>query len=459
MSGDSASQDAGKKLLDVASQVLEMAKRHGAQEADVMAGRSTDFEVKVADGAIVTLTQATSKGLGLRVFVDKRLGFCSTSDFNKEALEHAVARAVAMAKEAALDPHHGLANAPAGHLSDDGPLDLFDPKVESLPADEKIRWAHALEQAARDADPRVRKFRDSGVSTSVASSVLVTSTGASRSSRGTGIALWSTPVAEANGELQTESWYDSQVHLADLEDLQAIGRTAGQRAARMLGAKAVKTQQVPVIFEAPMAAGLLAGVLGAIDGDMVYKKASFLADKLGQSIATSALTLVDDPLLPKGTASTPFDGEGLPTARKNLIDAGVLTTFLYDSYTARKAKVAPNASARRGYGSQPHAGSFNLYAVPGKLSPETIAKEVPRALLVTRGLGRGLNTVSGEYSRGANGLWLENGEIVHPVQEITIAGDFLTMLRSIDAIGNDLRLRGSAGAPTLRIANMTVSGL
>ena len=458
MSGANGVKDSSGNLLDVASQVLDMAKRHGAQQADVMAGRSTDFEVKVADGAIVTLTQATSKGLGLRVFVDGRLGFCSTSDFNAEALEYAVGRAVAMAKEAAPDPHHGLAEVPPGHISDDGPLDLFDPKVLELAADEKIRWAHALEEAARGADPRVRKFRDSGVSTSVYTSVLVTSTGASRASRGTGIALWSTPVAEANGELQTESWYDSQVHLADLEDLQLIGRTAGLRAARMLGAKPVKTQEVPVIFEAPMAAGLLAGVLGALDGDMVYKKASFLSDKLGQSIATSALTLVDDPLLPKGSASTPFDGEGLPTRRKNLIDAGVLTTFLYDSYTARKAKVAPTASARRGYSSQPHAGSFNLYAIPGKLDPAAIAKEVPKALLVTRGLGRGLNTVSGEYSRGANGLWLENGEVVHPVQEVTIAGDYLAMLRSIDAIGNDLRMRGAVGAPTVRIASMTVSG-
>ncbi|HET6345562.1 MAG TPA: metallopeptidase TldD-related protein, partial [Myxococcota bacterium] len=246
--------------------------------------------------------------------------------------------------------------------------------------------------------------------------------------------------------------------LEDLEAVESVGATAARRAARMLGAKPIKTQEVPVIFEAPMAAGLLGGMLGAIDGDMVYKKASFLADKLGEQIAVPGLTLWDDPLLPRGTASTPFDGEGLPTVRKKLVDAGKLTTFLYDSHTARKAGVKPTANARRGYSSMPHAGVFNFYAEKGQDDPEEIWRSTPRALLVTRGLGHGLNAVSGEYSRGANGLWLEHGEVVHAVQEVTIAADYLTLLKSIDRIGTDLRLRGSSGAPTLRIANMTVSG-
>jgi PmbA protein len=199
-------------------------------------------------------------------------------------------------------------------------------------------------------------------------------------------------------------------------------------------------------------------MLGALNGDMVYKKASFLADRLGQRIATTGLTVVDDPLLPRGAASAPFDGEGLPTKRKNIVDAGVLTTFLYDSYTARKAGTKPTANARRGYSSLPHAGAFNFYAKAGSDDPQEIWRSVPRALVVTRGLGHGLNAVTGEYSRGANGLWVENGEVVHPVQEVTIAGDYLAMLQGIDRIGNDLRLRGTSGAPTLRIASMTVSG-
>jgi PmbA protein len=253
-------------------------------------------------------------------------------------------------------------------------------------------------------------------------------------------------------------WYDAKTHLEDLEPVESVGRTAGWRAARMLGAKPVPTQNVPVIFEPHMAAGLLSSILGAIDGDMVYKKASFLADKLGDTIAAPRLTVVDDPLLKRGPASSPFDGEGLVTSKKAIIDAGRLTTFLYDVYTARKAGVVPTASSRRSTGSLPYAGPFNFYVEAGSDDPAEIVGSVDRALIITRGLGHGLNTVSGEYSRGANGLWVERGEVVHPVQEVTIAGDYLAMLTAIDAVGSDLHMRGSTGAPTLRIAEMTVSG-
>jgi len=446
-------------LLDVAGRVLELAKQAGGGEADVIASRGTEFEVKVADGEIVTLTQATSKGLGLRVFVDGRMGFCTTSDFQPDSLAHAVQRAVAMAKETAADPHNGLPpELEPGRIDSGEDLDLYDPAIAAVPAEDKIAWAHALEAAAREVDPRVNKFRDSGVSSGESASVLVTSTGATRTSRSTGISVWCNPIAEEDGQLQTEFWYDSRTHLEDLESIASVGRKAGERAVRMLGAKPIPTQDVPVIFEPPMAAGLVAGILGAIDGDMVYKKASFLCDKLDQVIASEDLMVMDDPHLRRGLGSTPFDGEGLPTYPKTIIDHGRLTTFLYDSYTARKAGVKPTSNGRRGYAGPPHAGPFNFYVGGGEVPPEEILRSVPKALLVTRGLGRGVNAVSGEYSRGANGLWIENGEIVHPVQEVTIAGDFIDILRGIDAIGNDLTMRGSTGAPTLRVAQMTVSG-
>lgn len=446
-------------LLDTASQVLEIAKAAGADAGDVVASYGTEFEVKVADGAINTLTQATSKGLGLRVFVGGRMGFCATSDFNGEALRHAVERAVAMAKEAAPDPYNGLPpELEVGRIDADEKLDLFDPAIGALSAEEKIAWAHAMESAARAVDPKVSRFRESGVASGESQSVLVTTTGAVRTAKSSGISLWCNPIATQDGELQTEFWYDSRTHLEDLTAAEEIGRIAGQRALRMLGAKPVKTQTVPVIFEPPMAAGLLAGMLGALDGDMVYKKASFLADKLGEQIAVSGLSVVDDPFLPRGTGSMPFDGEGLPTNTKRIIDQGRLTTFLYDSYTARKAGVKPTANARRGYGSLPSAGPFNYYVEAGTHDPEGIWRDCEKALVITRGLGRGVNAVSGEYSRGANGLWIERGEIVHPVQEVTIAGDFIQILKNIDAIGTDLTMRGSTGAPTLRIASMTLSG-
>ena len=445
-------------LLSVAEKVISLARERGASDADVIAARGTEFEVKVADGEILTLTQATSKGLGLRVFVDGRVGLCNTSDFGADALVHAVERGVALAREAAVDPHNGLADAEAGRIDAGDDLDLFDPAVPALPADDKIRWAHELEKAARAVDPRVKKFRDSGVSSGESYYVLVTSRGVVRTMCSTGISLWSTPLAEQDGELQTEFWYDSKSHVEDLEAVESIGRKAGARAVRMLGAKPVKTQRVPVIFEPPMAAGLVASVIGAIDGDMVYKKATFLADKLGASIAAPTLSVVDDPLLRRGAGSSPFDGEGLRTYKKRIIDKGKLTTFLYDAYTARKAGKKPTASGRRGVGGLPSAGPFNFYVEAGSADPAEILRSTKRGLIVTRGLGRGLNTVSGEYSRGANGLWVEDGEIVHPVQEVTIAGDYIAMLQGIDRLGSDLMMRGSTGAPTLRIAELAVSG-
>ncbi len=453
----SSKVDATSQLIDVAEQALAVAKREGADEADVALARHTEFEVKVADGAIVTLTQATSKGLGLRVFVDKRLGFCTTSDFSPASLEHAVKRAVAMAREAAQDPHNGLAEVAAGHVKGDD-LDLYDPRIAELPADTKIAWAHELERAARSVDRRVKKFRDSGVSSGEGESVLVTSNGAVRSVRGSGISTWCNPIAEDDdGQLQTEVWYDSKTHLEDLAPVEEIGKTAGHRAARMLGARPVKTQEVPVIFEPAMAAGLVAGIIGAINGDMIFKKASFLVGKLGERIAVPGLTVLDDPRMKRGSGSAAFDGEGQITNTKKVLDQGVLTTYLYDTYTARKAGTKSTANARRGYSSLPHAGVFNFYVQAGKDDPAEIMK-LDRALLVTRGLGSGVNTVTGEYSRGANGLWIEKGEIVHPVQEVTIAGDFLQMLQGIDRIGTDLEMRGSVGAPTLRVARMIVSG-
>ena len=448
---------AEQTLVATASQVLEWARAEGAHAADVCAGRATEFEVKVADGAILRLTQATGKGLGLRVFVDGRMGFCTTSDFTEESLRHAVARAVALAREAAPDPHNGLAEVPPGRM-DAAALDLYDPAVSELGAETKIAWAHELERAARAVDPRVKKFRDSGVATSDGSSVLVTSTGAVRALRESSVSLWCNPIAEEDGELQTEVWYDSKTHLADLDPVEKVGRIAGRRAVRMLGARPVKTQEVPVIFEPQMAAGLVAGMLGALSGDMIYKKASFLLGKVGEPIAVRGLNVVDDPLLARGLASSPFDGEGLPTSKKRIVDAGVLTTFLFDTYSGKKAGARSTANARRSYASLPHPGPFNFYVEAGSDDPAEIVRSCERGLLLTRGLGSGVNAVTGEYSRGANGLWIERGEVVHPVQEVTIAGDFLEMLRGIDRIGRDLEMRGSVGAPTLRIARMMVSG-
>lgn len=446
------------KLLEVTDQLLGLAKSMGADLADAMASYGTDFEVKVENGKIGTLTQATAKGVGLRVIVDQKLGFCTTSDFDPNRLRSLVEHTLAMAREVEADEHNGIAQATIGRVDVGDTFDLYDPAIMALTTDEKIRMAHALEAAARDADPRVRKFRDSGIACGESWTALQTSTGVIRTVKGTGISAWCNPIAEQNGQLQTEVWYDSQSHFEDLASMESIGRTAATRASRMLGAKPVATQRAAVIFEPMIAAGFLGGILGAINGDLVYKKASFLGDKLGEQIATDKITMVDDPHITRGLGSTPFDGEGLPTFQKRILDRGKLTTFLYDSYTARKVGTQSTANGRRGATSMPSIGTFNLSIEKGDTSWEDMLKSVPRALILTRGLGRGLNAVTGEYSRGANGLWVENGEIAHPVQEVTIAGDMLKMLHNVDCVGADLMVKGATSSPAIRVQDMTISG-
>lgn len=446
------------ELLKRAEQLLEYLRPLGVDEADVVASRGNEFEVKVSCGNVETLTQATSKQLGVRVVVNKRQSFCTSSDFSDSNLKDLAHRAVEMAKHLEPDPHHGIAEVEPGRVDLGEAFESFDPKILEIPSATKIEWAHQMEQAARQVSPKIDKFGDSGISTGDSHSILMTSNGVIRTASGTGIAAWCNPIAEDNGELQTEFWYDSKTHLEDLDTIDTIGTRAGERSLRMLGARPLKTQSLPIIFEPPMGLGFFGGIIGAIDGDLVYKKASFLNDKLGTAIASSQITLVDDPFVKRGAASSLFDGEGIAASKKNLIDAGVLTTYLYDSYTARKAGTKSTGNGQRGAGSLPHIGTFNVYIEGGTTPEASLLKDCPRALLITRGLGRGVNAVTGEYSRGVNGLLLEYGEVIQPVQEVTIAGDMIDMMKGVDAVGDKIHFRGSSGAPYIRINDIMVSG-
>jgi PmbA protein len=270
--------------------------------------------------------------------------------------------------------------------------------------------------------------------------------------------LYAVPVATDGTQLQTSYWVDYKRFFDDLENAESVGKEAARRAVRMLGAKKVKTQTAPVVLDPLMSASFIGSVAAAANGDAVFKKSSFLVGKLGQQIAAKNVTLVDDGLYPKGLGTSPFDGEGLPTRRNALIEGGVLKTYLYDAFTARKAKAATTGSASRGYRSMPHIGTHNLYLEPGTTPPEDIVKGVKNGFYVTAMLGHGINLVTGEYSRGANGLWIRDGELAEAVQEVTVAGNVLKMLEGIDAIGSDLTFRGSTGAPSLRFAELAISG-
>ncbi len=441
----------------LAKKLMARAKKKGAQQAEVFIEVGREASVRVRDGEIEDLTQATSKGVGVRVFVKKRLGFAWTSDFTEGSLNAFVDRAVELAEAAAPNSLNGLPDRSdlRGH-HDVGAL--FDPQIANLRPEWKIEAAIEMEKAGRSVDPRIKTFDSVGAGESVSEVYLASSEGFTGGYQGTYAFLYAMPVAAEGDQLQTSYWVDYKRFLDKLDSPEAVGKEAARRAVRMLGAKKVKSQKVPVIFDPMMAASFVGSIASAANGDAVFKQSSFLASKLGKKIAPESVSIVDDGLLKDGIATSPFDGEGVATRTTKLIDQGVLKAFLYDAFTARKAKAHSTGNAARGYRTMPHIGTNNLYMEAGSQSPESIIKGVKNGFYVTAMLGHGANLVTGEFSRGANGLWIENGELTRPVQEVTVAGQLLTMLQDIDAIGNDLTFRGSTAAPTIRFKELTVSG-
>ncbi len=441
----------------LAKDVVALARKKGAEQADVFlqVGRSAD--VRVRDGDIEDLTQATGKGLGLRVFVKKRLGFSFTSDLTMSSIKSLVERTIELAKVSAPNPLNGVTSLkPFGKPQKVGPL--FDPAIANLAPDWKIKCALEMEKIVRAYDPRITAIDSVGAGESVSEVYLATSEGFQHAYEGTYAYLYASPVAQENGQLQTSSWVDYRRFLHELDAPETVATEAARRVVRMLGAKKVASQKIPVIFDPLMAAGFIGGIASAANGDLVYKKSSFLAAKMGETIAAKNVTIVDDGLLEKGLGTSPVDGEGVPTKKTHIVKDGALRSFLYDGFTARKAKTKSTGNASRGYRSVPGIGTHNLYLEPGNVTPEKLIGEVKTGLYVTSMLGHGANVVTGDYSRGANGLWIENGELTHAVQEVTVGGNLLSMLKSIDGIGSDLTFRGSTGAPTLRFGELTVSG-
>lgn len=448
---------ATKSYEQLAKKLVQRAIKKGAKQAEAYLDISRQSSVRVRDGEVEDLTQATSKGVGLRVIKNHRLGFAYTSDFDPASLDTFVDRALQLAEAAAPNKLNGLpAKKELGAYPElEG---MFDPAVASLPADWKVRAALDIEKAGKSVDPRITTFNDVGAGDFVAEVYVASSEGLAGAFSGTYVYLYAVPVASEGDQLQTSYWVDYKRFLADLDTPENIGKEAARRALRMLGARKVKTQRVPVIFDPMMAASFIGNVANAADGDAVFKKSSVFAPLLGKSVAAPQVTLVDDGILPKGLASSPFDGEGVAQRRTPIIEGGVLKNFLYDAFTARKAKTRSTGNASRSYNSMPHISTNNLYLSPGDAPPEALIKDVKQGLYVTAMLGRGANIVTGDYSRGANGLWIENGELGHAVQEVTVAGNVLQMLQDIDGIGNDLTFRGTTGAPTIRFRELTVSG-
>ena len=442
-------------LIEVCERLVSLAKKAGADDAEAYAERTRDASVRVRDGEVEELQQAASKGVGLRVLREQRLGFAYGTDFSPDGLRRLAERAVALAKGAAKD---GSNTIPSGKVLGSADEGEYDPAIENLPPEWKLQAARAAERGARAEDARVKKFDSTGAGDFLAQAAIASSRGASGESRASYAYVYCSPVAEADGQLQTASWSDTRRRLDRLQDPEQVGRIAARRAARMLGAKKPRTQRVPVIFDPQMAAGFIGGLAGAVNGNLVYKKSSFLGALLGERIAPRGFTVVDDARLATGIATRPFDGEGVASQTTAVIEDGVLRRFLYDSTTARKAKAKTTGSASRGWSSLPSIGTSNFYLRAGTEAPEKMVAGVQQGLYVTAMLGRGADVVTGDYSRGANGIWIENGELAWPAQEVTVSGNLLEMLRGIDAVGDDLDFRSSTAAPTLRFAELQVSG-
>lgn len=441
----------------LASDLVGRCMKRGASAAEVVAREETEFSVQVRLGEIETLTEADSSALGLRVLVDGRQASVSTSDYADATLESLVNEALALARATSVDPSSDLPEA-ASMASEIPDLDLYDPAIAALSPEACIDMALRAEVAARDVDPRITNFDRGGFGTVVGRTVLANSHGFAGAYDSTRISLSAIPVATDGDQMQRDYWYDTRRSLADLEPPESIGQTAAKRALRRLGARKVATCEVTVVLEPLIARDLLGTIFSACSGESVYRKATLFADRRGERVASPALTVVDDGRVARGLGSRPFDSEGLATGRTDVIRDGVLENFLLNTYTGRKLGMPSTGNASRGIVGAASVGAGNLYIGPGVQSHDEIVRSVKRGFLVTELIGFGVNVVNGDYSRGAAGMWIENGEIAYPVEEVTIAGNLKQMLEGIEAVGSDLEFRGKLAAPTIRIASMTVSG-
>jgi len=450
-------------LESLAAEVVELAMKAGASDAEAVAREGDEFSVIVRMGQVETLKESGSRGLGLRVFLGKRSASTSTSDLTPEGIRQLVEGALALAKVTEEDPFSGLPEWDEfGSLP--GDLHLYHEDVYSLPGPERIEWARRAEAAALEADPRITNSDGGSFEAATGSKVLANSRGFHGGYRSSYAGVAAAPLAvDVDGSMQRDGWWSSARRLADLESPEAIGKEAARRTLRRLGARRVPTQKAPILFAPEVANSLLGSVFEAASGDSIWRGASFLAGRLGEQIAAPGVTIVDDNTMllttgMGGFGTSPFDGEGLPSQRTVVVEKGVLRNYLLNTYTARKLKMKSTHNASRGLAGTPGIGCGNLYLEPGTQTPEQIVAEVRAGLYVTSLMGFGVNVVTGDYSRGATGLWIENGELTHAVEEVTIAGNLAEMLRNVVAIGNDLEFRGAVASPTLRIDGMMIAG-
>lgn len=445
-------------LKTLATEVVRRATQGGATTAECVVREGDEFSTVVRLGQVETLKESGSRAIGVRVFFGQRAASTYSSDFSPAGIDRMLKSALELAKITSEDPYAGIPEAGKfGSLS--GDLDLYHEDVYSLPGSERIDYARRAEKAALDSDPRMKNSEGGSFDAATGRKVLANSHGFVGEYRRSYCSVAAVPIAQdEQGGMQRDYWYSVARSLAKLESPEQVGKEAARRTLRRLGARKAKTAHVPIVLDPMVATSMLEHIFEGINGDSVYRGASFLAGKLGQKIAGDNVTVIDDGTMVGGFGTSPFDGEGIPTRRTVVIESGVLKSYLLNTYTAKKLGLETTANASRGLAGTPSIGPGNYFLQAGTKTPKQIIGDIQDGLYVTEFLGMGVNLVTGDYSRGASGLWIVNGELAYPVEEITVAGNLKDIFNNISEIGTDLEFRGSVAAPTIRIDGLTVGG-
>jgi len=434
-------------LLDLAQELVAFGRKNGASQVEVSVRQGTEFSLDVREGEIERLTEAATKGLSLRIFAEGKVARASSSDLSKDTLSKLITNAIQRARFSSADPLSGLPeNEPL--TVDLNALQMYDPLISEMDPEKKIAAAKQTEAICLG-DKRIKKSYGSSFGTYIGEVYLANSNGFGGSYKRTSCSCGVYLQAGEEPNLFDEGWSDESRSLAGLENPETIAKKAIHRVTRLIGGRKVESQNVPVVMEPPMTGSLLSFFFSCVNGSGVYLKQSFLAGKIGEKIAADNVTIIDDGLLPGGPGTKPFDGEGVPTRKTVVVEKGVLKSYLMDTYAARKLATKSTGNS---------LGANNLYLAAGKSTAEEIIASVDKGLLLTGTIGFGLVPTTGDISRGAFGLWIEKGEIVYPVAEITISGNLGQVLRGVEMVGSDLEFKDSVTGPTIKIAEMTVGG-
>lgn len=444
------------KLLNLADDVLSRLLKGGASDAKVVARSGSELSARVRQGEVELVEEAGTQSIAVRALKGRRVATSSTNDLTPPGLARLVRDALELCDLAQEDPHAGLPDPDELAKAWEEP-GLFDPACGAVDAGEAVERARRAEAAALGFDPRITNSEGGSFSRTAGGFVMATSGGFRGGYLGSYASVSVSPVAaDADGKNRTSGYWSARRFLAALESEEAVGVEAARRTVALLGAKKVPTQEAPVVFDPDAARSLLGAFAGCVTGDAVYRRSSYLLERMNELVASDLVTLIDDPTLPAGPGSRPFDGDGLPSRRNVVVERGLLKTWLLDVYAARKLGLKSTGSAASSTGTG--AGTSNFYLQPGTVSHDDIIAGTERGLYVTGMMGFGFNAVTGDFSRGAVGWWIEDGKLAFPVSEVTISLNFNELFARIDAVGSDLEFKSGVASPTFRVSKMTIAG-